>query len=156
MSLRSRGQEAAINVTIADEFLSAFNLTGALSGAFAKVRDFSVTPRIEQSEEGYLGEDVDDLDQQLNGYDFAFTCDELDAQAVDFLSLIAFKETGKLPPPVITVSASYIYRDPLILPRTEILIGCILKPSERSIGGRKEYIQTSFEGKAKYRQVTVG
>jgi len=156
MSSRLRGQEAAINIVIADEFLSAFGLQGKLGGTFTKVKDFTSTPRIDQTEEPYIGEDFDDLDQQLHGYDFSFTCDELDTQALDFLSLIAFKEQNKLPPPVITVTASYIYRDPTILPRTEVLMECVLKPAERSIGGRKEYISNSFEGKAKQRQVIVG
>ena len=156
MSTRLRGQEAAISITVADEFLSAFGLQGLLEGSFTKVRDFSLTPRIDQTEEAYLGEDFDDLDQQLHGYDFSFTVDELDTQALDFLSLIAFKETNKLPPPVITVSVSYVYRDPNVLPRTEILMECVLKVAERTIGGRKEYIQNSFEGKAKDKQVIVG
>ena len=156
MSSRLRGQEAKIAITVADEFLATFGLAGLLEGSFTKVRDLTITPRIDQTEEAYIGEDFDDLDQQLHGYDFAFTVDELDTQALDFLSLIAFKETNKLPPPVITVSVSYVYRDPTIVPRTEILMECILKVAERTIGGRKEYIQNSFEGKAKDKQVIVG
>ncbi len=156
MSSRIRGQEAAINITVADEFVIPFGLEGLLTGSFTKIRDFTITPRIDQTEEPYIGETFDDLDQQLHGYDFGFTIDELDTQAVDLLSLLAFKEGSNLPPPVITVSVSYIYREPNILPRTEILMECILKPSERSIGGRKEYIQNTYEGKCKNRQVIVG
>lgn len=156
MSSRVRGQEAIIAITVADEFLQNFGLEGLLSGSFTKVRNFSITPRIDQTEEPYLGEDFDDLDQQLHGYDFEFTVDELDSQAIDFMNLIAFKEANKLPPPVITASVTYIYRNPDIQPRTETLIECILKPAERSMGGRKEYIQNSYEGKAKDRLVAIG
>lgn len=156
MSHRIRGQEAIINVTVADEFAAAFGLIGRLGGSFAKVRNMTITPRIEQSEEGFIGDDTDELDQQLNGYDFSFTVDETDSIALDFLSLIAFKENNKLPRPVITVSVSYIYRDLFVLPRTEVLLDCIMKPTERTIGGRKEYIQNSFEGKARDRKVMLG
>lgn len=156
MSSRIRGQEVNISVVVDDAFLTSFGLEADLQGSFAKVRDFTSSPRIDQTEESYLGEDFDDLDQQVHGYDFSFTVDELDSQVLDFLSLIAFKELNKLTPPVITVAATYIYREPNILPRQEVFVECVLKPSERSVGGRKEYVQNSFEGKSKFRLVTVG
>lgn len=156
MSSRIRGQEAVLNITVVDEFAPNFGLGGPLAGSFAKVKNFSITPRIDQTEEGYVGETADDLDQQVHGYDFSFSIDELDSAAIDFLSLIAFKELTNLAPPIITVTASYVYRDLTIQPRTEILTECILKPAERNVGGRKEYISNSYEGKAKHRLVQVG
>ena len=42
------------------------------------------------------------------------------------------------------------------LPRTVELIGCVMKQGEETIGGRKEYIQNAYEGKAKQRKVLVG
>jgi len=156
MSTRIRGQEAAITVTVNDEYAAAFGIFGPMDGSFFKVRDFTLTPRVDLVEESFIGEIFDDLDQQLHGYDFSFTIDESDAAALNFMDLIAFKEGNSLPPPEVGVSVSYIYRDQTVLPRTEQLIDCVLKLSERSIGGRKEYIQNSFEGKCKDKKTFIG
>jgi len=156
MSSRLRGQEAFISITVSDEFLQSVGLAGELAGSFTKVRDFSITPRIDQIEESYLGETFDDLDQQVHGFDFSFTVDELDASALQFLDLVVFKEQFNLAPPVVTVSVTYVYREGGVQPQTQIFSDCILKNAERSIGGRKEYIQNSFEGKAKQHTLAVG
>jgi hypothetical protein len=160
MSSRIRGQEATVRIKVADEFAAAFGIFGQLAGSFFKVREFTLTPRTDLVEQEYLGEDFDDLDVQHHGFDFSFTIDELDNAAINFLSLIVFKESAKLPPPVISVAVTYIYRETAIvaptLPHTEELIGCVMKQADRTIGGRKEYIQNSYEGKAKLRQVLVG
>lgn len=156
MSARIRGQEATIRITVADDFAASFGLFGQLEGSFFKVRDFSLTPRQDLVEQEYLGEDFDDLDFMHHGHDFAFTVDELDGAALNFLSLVTFKEEAHLAPPIIGVSASFVYRNGLTLPHTVRLIDCVLKLSERSIGGRKEYIQNSFEGKAKRQALLIG
>ena len=156
MSSRIRGQEATVRVTVSDEFAAAFGIFGQLEGSFFKVRDFTHTPRQDLGEESYLGEDADDLDIQHHGHDFSFTVDELDDSVLRFLSLITFKEEAHLPPPQVGLTVTYIYRNGVTLPQTFRLIGCVLKLSERSIGGRKEYIQNSFEGKAKHHAVIVG
>ncbi len=156
MSQRSRGQEAKITVLLNDEFMQAFGLSGQLEGSFTKVKDFKASPRMEQTEEGYIGEDADDLDQQLNGWDFSFTVDELDSAALDLFQLIAHKEKNKLRRPEIVIQVTYMYRDPSVRPRTEVYMNCVLKLAERSIGGRKEVISNSFEGKSKDMQVTIG
>lgn len=156
MSSRVRGAEATIRVTVADEFAPAFGINGQLEGTFFKVKDFRVTPRTDLVEEGYIGENFDDLDIQLHGYDLAWTVDELDNAAIKYMNLLAFKQASDLAPPVITVSVTYFYREPGVLPQTVQYIGCVMKISERSIGGRKEYINNSIEAKAKDRQVLVG
>jgi hypothetical protein len=155
MSARIRGQEASIRITVNAAFAASFNIFGNLAGSFFKVRDFTLTPRTDLVEESYLNENFDDLDVQHHGYDFSFTIDELDDAALNYLSLITYNEENALPPAEVSVSVRYVYRDVLnpTGPKTEQLIDCVLKMAERTIGGRKEYIQNSFEGKAKQRKV---
>ena len=145
-----------MELSVSSDVLAQFGLEGVLTGSFTKVNDFTTNTRFTQYEEGFIGSDFDDLDQQIHGYDFSFTTDEFDAQAVDLHRLIAFLERNKLPPPVITARFSYIYRIPNVLPRTEVYSECILMRSERGAGGRKEYIKNSFEGKARDVDVIVG
>lgn len=156
MSTRIRGSEQSISVTVNDEFATAFGINGRLEGSFFKVKEFTHTPRTDLVEEDFIGERFDDLDVQHHGYDFSFTTHENDAAALNFLSLLVYKEDSNLPPPQVTLHVTTTYRDVTVLPRTEVFIGCVMKLSERSNGGRKEYIQNSFEGKAKLRQVFIG
>jgi len=156
MTARIRGQEATVRITVADDFAASFGIFGQLEGSFFKVRDFTLTPRQDLIEQEYLGEDFDDLDFQHHGHDFSFTVDELDEAALNFLNLVTFKEESNQAPPVIGVSVTFVYRNGTTLPQTMRLIDCVLKLSERTIGGRKEYIQNSFEGKAKRQAVIVG
>lgn len=156
MSSRIRGQEATVRIVVADEFAAAFGIFGQMAGSFFKVRDWTLTPRTDLVEQDYLGENFDDLDIQHHGYDFAFSVDELDAAPINYLSLITFKEENALPPASVTVAVTYVYREPATLPQTVLLIDCVLKQGERTVGSRKDYIQNTYEGKAKQRKVIVG
>ena len=146
-----RGQEVVIAITVGDAFAAQFGLFGQLAGSFFKVRDFTLTARTDITEEPYLGEQFDDLDIQHHGWDFSFSIDEVDAEAINFMDLVVYKDGANLPPPEVAVSATYTYRSLTLLPKTEQLTGCILRLAEKKVGGRKEKVQNSFEGKAKFK-----
>lgn len=143
MSSRIRGQEALLTVTVDGE---------RQEGSFFKVRDFRVTPRTDIIEEDYLGELKSDLDIQHHGFDGSFTVDNEDALTISYLSEIIAREENHERHPSIVISVEYVYREPGNLGQIEAYSDCFLKVSEQSIGGRKEYVQTSFEWKAKERQ----
>jgi hypothetical protein len=151
MSSRIRGQEALLQIAITDDSLASFDLQGSLSGSFSKVRDLTITQRMDITEENYLNETFTDLDQQLHGYDLSFTIDETDQQALKFMSLVAFNEELHLPPPLVNITVTYFYRDGQGSQASELFQDCILKQNDRSIGGRTEYVQNAFEAKAKRR-----
>ncbi len=151
MASRIRGQEALLQITVADDRLAEFQLEGGLGGSFTKVRDLTITQRMDIIEENYLNETFTDLDQQLHGYDLSFTIDETDQSTLQFMSLVATNEELHLPPPLVTIAVTYFYRDGQGTTKTEVYQDCILKQNDRSIGGRTEYVQNSFEAKAKRR-----
>ena len=147
MSARLRGSEATISIAVDDG-------TGAFIpqvGSFFKVRDFRNTPRVDLVEEDYLGEVASDLDVQYHGFDGSFTIDMNDRSALDFLSNLVADEQNQVKPRAVLVMVQYKFRDGQ-LPIREVFSEAVMKPSEHGLGGRKEYIQTSFEFKAKQRQ----
>lgn len=157
MSQRSRGQEAVIKITVIDEYAAAYGIFGPMEGSFTKVKDFTETARMDLVESEYLGEEADDLDQQMHGWDLAWTIDEKDAAAISFMDLIVFKEANNLPPPELSVQVTTKYRDNGVTrPRTRIYSDVVAKVSESGFGGRKEYISNSIEAKAKKRSTIVG
>lgn len=145
MSLRQRGQEITVRVAV-DGLVQ--------SGSFFKVKEFTITPRGEIVEEDYLGEDVSDLDNRHDGYDFAFTVDDQDAKTIRFLDTLVAREEAHQNQPDITITVLNRYRERGERPVAEVLYDCKMRVSSRGFKGRKEYVSTEFEGKAK-RKVTL-
>lgn len=142
MSTRLRGQETTIRVTVDGELQE---------GSWFKVKDFNASPRQDLIEEDYLGEFASDLDMQHHGYDLAFSVDVQDRNVIDFLSKLVANEEARVRHPRITVTVTYAFRDGSVV--AEAYYDVFLKVNEQSIGGRKEYVSASFEGKAKKRTV---
>ncbi len=144
MSQRIRGQEATIRI----------NVDGELQGGtFVKVPDFTVTPRQDLTETPYLGETEDDIDIQHHGFDFAFSVDNQDEKALDFLQLIIDREAAHEQHPKITIIVIYAFRAGLGQNKAEVYRDVFLKVTEQGFSGRKEYVSTGFEGKCKKRSL---
>lgn len=144
MSLRIRGQEATIRVTVDGD---------TQDGSWFKVKDFTATPRQDITEEDYLGELESDLDIQHHGYDLGFSVDIQDRKVIDFITNIVDREQSQQAHPAITINVIYAFRADNGNPVAESFYDVFLKVNETSVGGRKEYISASFEGKAKKRAV---
>lgn len=144
MSARIRGQEITVRIAVDGQ---------VQEGSFFKVTEFSTTPRADITEESFLGELEDDLDFQHHGFDFSFSIQNEDARPLEFLSSLIDREQDALPHPDITITVIYNYRDSNVQDRVEVYHDVFLKVNEQSFGGRKEYVTTSFEGKAKRRSL---
>lgn len=144
MSLRIRGQEVTVRVVVDGE---------VQPGSFFKVTEFTTAMRTDINEEPFLGELEDDLDIQHHGFDFSFTVQNEDAATLEFLSTIIGREQNAEQHPDITLTVIYNYREPGVQDRVEVFHDVFLKVNEQSFGGRKEYVTTSLEGKAKRRSL---
>lgn len=144
MSLRTRGQEATIRVTVDGE---------SQDGSWFKVKDFTATPRQDISEEDYLGELESDLDIQHHGFDLSFTVDIQDRKIIDYITKVISREQAQQAHPDITLTVIYAFRGDNGRPVAESYRNVFLKVNDMSAGGRKEYISSSFEGKCKRRSV---
>lgn len=140
---RIRGQEVTIRVTVDGR---------PQAGTWAKVKDFTVTPRTELVEEEYLGEQHTDLDKQHNGFDLAFSVDMQDRALIDFLSEEISGEENQDALRSVTINVLYAFRDGTD-PVGETYFDAVLKVADQSFGGRQEYVSYSVEGKAKRRAV---
>lgn len=149
MATRIRGQEITVRF-----FANGIPLTGG----FLKVTEFTATPRVDLNEEDFLGEQTTDIDTQHNGWDFSFTTHVTDAAGINFLTNLVTFEANQVTPQEITVNVTRKFRDPLAVPSiiTEVYYNAQMKPNEDGFSGRKDYVTTSYEGKAKSRLITVG
>lgn len=141
MSARIRGQEAVISFSVSG--------LGLLAGSFANVKDFTATARTDLVEEGYLGETFDDVDVQHHGWDFSFTVDEEDDTSMNYLRDLMDNEENTVAPNTVTMTVQMNYREPGVQAKLLTFSDVVMKVNELSFPSRKEYINTSFEGKAK-------
>jgi hypothetical protein len=144
MSLFQRGEEVTLT----------FNVDGVTQvGSFLKVKNFKVDPRQDIPEVPSLGEDEDDLDFQHHGFSFSFDVYNVDKAALLFLQKIVARELAHQEHPLILVTATHKYRNGTSA--TEHLHGDLkLKVNTHNMGGRKENVMTSFEGKCKKHDLT--
>jgi len=144
MAKRIRGQEVTIRIAVDGE---------TLTGSFLKCTEFSSTVRSDIVETDFLGELETDLDFQHHGFDFSFSVQEEDSQALDYLNKIIELEQQARQHPDITVTVIHQYRDPSERTKVEVFHDCYLKVNESGFSGRKEFVTHSFEGKAKRRSL---
>ena len=138
MSQRIRGQEATVQIIVDGD------LKG---GSFARVTDFSLTPRSEITETDFLGEVEADLDFAHHGYDFEFTIHEEDTKARDLLFQIVQAEADREEHPAVNVVVTFAYRTGTS--SSIVLQNCYVKLDSLSVGGRKDYVTNKFSGKCK-------
>lgn len=135
-----RGQETTLQIIIDGD---------VKQGTFARVENFTLTPRTDLSDLDFLGEDTSTPDVQHHGYDFSFTVNEEDTQAMTFLmSLVQNEELG-LPHQDVQINQIVRYRDPSLQTSQRILNDCVLKLDSTSFGGRKELVKNAFSGKCR-------
>jgi hypothetical protein len=142
-NLSIRGQEATLRVAVDGE---------VQTGSFFNVNDLTVSERGELKEVAYLGELVDKVDYQHNGWDLSFSVNVQDDKALDFLTDIVDREHSAVNHPNITITVMYKFRDGTAT-RVEVFYNCALRVNETSFGSRTDYIKTSFEAKAERRTV---
>lgn len=143
MAQKSRGQQLTLRVAIGDK--------GPRSGSMLKVNDWTVTYRTDLNEDEYLGENETDIDIQHNGFDFSFSVDTTDDEALKIADEIIAAEQNHEEHPQITITSVLVFRTPGKRSRMNVYHECFLKIDEEGSGGRKEKYRVQFSGKAKRR-----
>lgn len=142
MSLRQRGQEATIRLSVDGEIQE---------GSFFNVTDLEITPRTDLNEEDYIGELESDIDIQHHGFDGSFSVHDEDESVLNFLSLIINREQTRGRHPDITLTVIWAYRESGAADQAEVYHDVFMKVASRSVASRKEYVTSSFELKCKKR-----
>lgn len=138
--LRMRGKEGTCRLSLDGQ---------PMVGSFLKLKDWSVTPREEVTEDDFTGEPETDIDFRHDGIDFKLTTHIVDQSGVNFLRDIALRDRTRLAYPRLTVVIIMAYREPNVSAQSIVLPRSIMKMNELSNGSGKDYMTTSFEGKCK-------
>jgi hypothetical protein len=140
MSLRIRGQEQTLQVIIEGQ---------DQAGTFINVRNWKATPRIDNVETDFVGQDESDLDQQYHGVDFEFTVQEEDGKARAFLADLIARQANRERPAKVTLIAHNEYRDTSEKNDNLHIYKALMKPDSFGSSGRKDYSEIPFSGKGK-------
>lgn len=135
MSLRTRGSETTIQIVIDGDLKT---------GSWAKVLDWSITPKQEIQETGFQGELEDNYDFTHHGYGFDLSLQELDQQLRDVMLDLVAREQARTAYPDVQIVLT-------IKPRagaTETLVWENVRFKFDSItsSSKKDFVQTKLSG----------
>ncbi len=140
MSQRNRGSEITAQVLVDGD------LKG---GSWTKVLDFELSPKQDVTETGFLGELEDDHDFQHMGYDFSFTCQEIDQKLRDVMLDLVAREQARAAYPAIQIVITIKHRAGQNGQEVMVLENCVMKFDSISWSNKKDYVTTKISGKCK-------
>jgi hypothetical protein len=136
MSQRTRGSETTAQIIIDGD---------VKNGSWAKVLEWSITPKQEVSETGFQGEIEDDYDFTHHGYGFDMSFQELDGKLRDVLLLFVAREQARAAYPDIQIVLTVKHRAGT---PTETLVWQNVKFKFDSIqsAAKKDFVNTKISG----------
>jgi len=142
MSQRNRGSEVTAQVIIDGDLKN---------GSWAKVTEWSVSPRQEVQETGFMGELEDDLDFMHHGYDFDMSFQELDQKLRDVLLDLVAREQARAAYPDVQITLTFKHRNGNNNGASETLVleNVVFKFDAITGASKKDFIATKISGKFK-------
>lgn len=139
MAGRIRGAEKTVRITIDGQ---------GGEGTWFNITDFSKTERADLTETEHVGKNRDAVDYQHHGWDFSFTVEPEDDASLAFMQSVIARQDLVADHPTITITIMTQYRGSPGGVSVEALYDVVMRQSEDSFSGRKEYVKNQFEGKA--------
>ncbi len=140
MSQRTRGSESTAQVIIDGDLKN---------GSWAKVLDWSFSPRQDVTETGFVGNLEDDLDFMHNGYDFEMSLQEIDRKLRDVLLDLVAREEARAAYPDVQIVLTLRHRAGNDGTETLVFENVKFKFDSIGSGSKKDYITTKISGKFK-------
>lgn len=135
MAQRLKGQDVVVQIV----------QSGNVVQQLADIRNFEVTPKFEKLEEQYLGQFSKKYDEIFHGLDFKLDL-HLESDAifalVDAIKRRSTNRTGGATNINITATLNF----PNGVPRKITFYDCFFEDVPFTVGGRSEYVQSSFSG----------
>lgn len=141
---RIRGEEAKVSFAIDGK---------PGDGSWLLVENFTATPDDEIKVTDFLGEMTSDHDKQHHGWTFRFSCHVKDAKFLDWLADDIARQENAQRPQDIVMTVFYKWRDAADTDRVAVFQDVVIKMDDEGFGGRKEYVNVSFSGRAKRRDL---
>lgn len=138
MSQRTRGSETTVQVLIDGD------LKG---GSWAKVLDWSITPKQEVTETGFQGELEDDYDFSHHGYGFDMSLQEMDDKLRGVLLDLVAREEARAAYPDVQIVLTIKHRASVT--ETLVMENVKFKFDSISSGNKKDFVGTKISGSFK-------
>lgn len=135
MSQRTRGSEVTVQVLIDGDLKS---------GSWAKVLEWTITPKQEVQETGFQGELEDDYDFSHHGFGFDMSLQELDKKLRDVLLDLIVREQTRTAYPDVQIVLTIKHR----AGETETLVleNVVFKFDSLASAAKKDFLQTKISG----------
>lgn len=136
MSQRTRGSETTVQVVIDGD------LKG---GSWAKVLDWTISPKQDVQETGFQGELEDDYDFSHHGYGLDLTLQELDQKLRDVLLDLVAREQARTAYPDVQIVLTIKHRANTPA-ETLVLENVVFKFDSITSGSKKDFLTTKLSG----------
>ena len=136
MSQRTRGSETTAQVIIDGD---------VKNGSWAKVLEWTISPKQEVSETGFQGELEDDYDFMHHGYGFDMSFQELDGKLRDVLLLFVAREQARAAYPDIQIVITIKHRAGTPT-ETLVLENVKFKFDSLQSAAKKDFLNTKISG----------
>jgi len=137
MSQRTRGSETTAQIIIDGD------LQG---GSWGKVLNWSISPKQEIQETGFLGELEDDYDFTHHGYSFDMSFQEIDSKLRDVLLDFATREQNRQSYPDVQIVLTIKHRTSGVAPETLLMENVVFKFDSIAAASKKDFVDTKISG----------
>lgn len=137
MSQRTRGSETTAQVVIDGD---------VKNGSWAKVLEWTISPKQEVSETGFQGELEDDYDFQHHGYGFDMSFQELDQKLRDVLLDFVAREQARAAYPAIQIVLTIKHRAGNAPTETLVFENVVFKFDSIQSAAKKDFLNTKISG----------
>ncbi len=135
MSQRTRGSETTLQVIIDGDLKN---------GSWAKVLDWTITPKQDIQETGFQGELEDDYDFSHHGFGVDFSLQELDKKLRDVLLDLVSREQARAAYPDVQMVITIKHRASTT--ETLVLENVVFKFDSIASAAKKDFIATKITG----------
>lgn len=145
-SLRARGQETQLRVT----------LNGQIQRTFTAVESLTITPNIEKLQKGYLGDSSDRLDEIYKGCSFDFSMDPEGGEMFKLIDTIIDRAARRTAQSAVHINIIATFSFPNGQRIRWTLPDVKFQDIPVSIGGRDQYVNGKFSGACEAKPLLAG
>ena len=145
-SLRARGQEVQLRVT----------LNGQIQSTFVAIENLTITPQIEKLQKGYLGNSSDSLDEIFKGCAFDFSMDPIGCEMFKLIDTIIDRAARRTAQSASHINIIATFNFPNGQRIRWTLPDVKFENIPVSVGGRDQYVNGKFSGACEGKPLLAG
>lgn len=115
-----------------------------MEGSWLKVEKWQHTPKVTETQVGYVGDEYETNDQMLHGHHITFSFHQMDDVQLEFMLDLQARADAHLPPADVQILVREAYRDGSSVANILFSHNGVLSPNSRGGGSQKDYVSADW------------